>query len=997
MAVFGVPVGHGDDPDRAVAAALELVERVAELDGGLTVKVGIETGEILAVSDSDHLAVTGEAVNAAARLQQAAEPGQVLVGERAARACLRTRLEPGERVEAKGINGGICTYLAAGGDPGEGDEVLLVGRIDDLDLLRVVARRAAHERVPQLVTIMGEAGIGKTRLANELFSELSSDSGGWRVVVGRNPPYGRGIAFWALGEILRDASGSGPEASADAVEKALGELLAGLGAEDAEDLACSLSVAIGGGREATTAATEDVLKRAWRRFVSLLASDRPLVIGVDDAHWADEGLLDLLEEAAFGLHDSPVLILCTSRPELADRRPDFGKSARNITQLELRALDSDAARQLAELLLPERARDDADRVADAAGGNPFFLEEVSRAIGEGAGELAPDGLPDTVQAAIAARMDQLPENEKRVLQHAGVLGHTFGDGSLGALYGEPVESDLEALRRKALIEERPTAGPGHWAFRHQLIRDVAYGSLPRVERAGLHERVAGRLGEGEAFAERAELIAYHLTQAADLDATGARRDAASDALIEAAHAATRRGAGARALELYEHAATLAGDEARRIEVLGTAGDVALRSWRGDHAIRILREAAVAGERAGEPALAAAAYARAVEVGARYHGISGEIPESELRPMLDRGRALVSEDDIVTRARLLLDEAWLAWLGGRFAEMAEPTSEALALARESGDPQVIQGALDAATGDDWNQGRQRAAVEHTRERLELLSGGPAVPPLGAPNAFALGSHALDVEHSDALHMMILSLIQTGDFREALGYAKQASDLDSSRGVLHAAAERGLMASFYLGDWDEVLEMARRLRREWTDADRPPFGAAATNVACAGAVEGYRGEEAEAERWLGFAAELAGQDASLEQTEGVRMVRADVALHHGRFEHAASLLTDYVCETQWQPAYLATRAEARVRAGREDAAEAIEIASARTGEHRLAIATLLRARALQSGDEQPLRESLALFEEIECPYQAARSGWLLGGEARERAAATLERLGATEPAD
>ena len=277
-------------------------------------------------------------------------------------------------------------------------------------------------------------------------------------------------------------------------------------------------------------------------------------------------------------------------------------------------------------------------------------------------------------------------------------------------------------------------------------------------------------------------------------------------MSEAASAAARRGAGARALELYEQAATLAGDEARRIELLSTAGDAALRSWRGDHAFRLFREAAVAAERAGEPALEAMAHARAVEVGGRYHGISGEIPETKLRPLLDRGRELVADDDIVTRARLLLDEAWLAWLGGRLGEMTEPAREGLALARQSGDAQLIQAALDAATADDWNQGHQRAAVVHTRERLELLSGAP-------------DSHGLDVELSDALHMMILCLVQTGDFREAMRYADEARDLDISRGVMHAAAERGLMPAFYLGEWDRTAQMAAKLRREWIAADRP----------------------------------------------------------------------------------------------------------------------------------------------------------------------------------
>ena len=212
----------------------------------------------------------------------------------------------------------------------------LVGRDDDLDMLRLIARRAAREQLPQLVTVIGESGIGKTRLGAELFRELRSDPDPWRTIVGRSPPYGEGIAFWALGEILRDAAGLSTDAPPDDVERSLRELLSELGAEDAPSLAAGLTVAIRGKPDCDA---EDELKRAWRRFVALLASDLPLAIGVDDAHWADEGTLELLEDVAFGLHEAPILVLCTSRPELAERSPEFGRAARNSTQLELVPLD----------------------------------------------------------------------------------------------------------------------------------------------------------------------------------------------------------------------------------------------------------------------------------------------------------------------------------------------------------------------------------------------------------------------------------------------------------------------------------------------------------------------------------------------------------------------------------------------------------------------------------------------------------------------------------
>src|SRR3954471_8497593 len=292
MAVFGTPVAHGDDPDRAVAAGLDVAERVGQLDGELTVRVGIETGEVLSVQGAGDLRVTGEAVNAAARLQQAAQPGEVLVGERAARACRRARLEANGAVEAKGIPERLGAYRAVAVESeAEVSAVPLVGREDDLDMLRLIARRAARERLPQLVTVIGESGIGKTRLGAELFRELRSDPDPWRTIVGRSPPYDEGIAFWALGEILRDAADLSTDASPDDVERSLRELLSELGAQDASSLAAGLPVAIRGRPDCDA---EEELNRAWRRFASLLATDRPLAIGVDDAHWADEGTLELL-------------------------------------------------------------------------------------------------------------------------------------------------------------------------------------------------------------------------------------------------------------------------------------------------------------------------------------------------------------------------------------------------------------------------------------------------------------------------------------------------------------------------------------------------------------------------------------------------------------------------------------------------------------------------------------------------------------------------------
>jgi class 3 adenylate cyclase/tetratricopeptide (TPR) repeat protein len=980
MAVFGAPVSHGDDPDRAVAAGLEVARRVDELDGDLAVRVGIETGEVLSVPEAGDLRVTGEAVNAAARLQQAAGPGEVLVGERAARACRRARLESNGAVEAKGISRALGAYRAVAMEAeAELSPIPLIGRDDDLEMLRLIARRAKRERLPQLVTVIGEAGIGKTRMGAELFGELRSEPDAWRTIVGRSPPYGEGIAFWALGEILRDAADLSTDAPPEEVERSLRVHLSELGAEDANSLASGLTIAIRGRPDCDA---EDELKRSWRRFVSLLAGDRPLAIGVDDAHWADEGTLELLEDVAYGLHDAPILVLCTSRPELTERRPEFGRAARNNTQLELLPLDHDDATRLAELLLPPDRRRDAARIADAAGGNPFFTEEVSRRIGEGGIGAAPATLPDNVQAAVAARIDQLPPVEKQALQYAAVLGHTFSQGPLGDLLGSDPGDALWSLRRRALVEERPGSETGHFVFRHQLIRDVAYASLPRAERAALHERAAEALQARESFAELPELIAYHLDHANELDPTGERRRAAGEALLAAAETAVRRGAAARARQLYEDAARLTVDGIERYDALMAAAEVALRAWRGDHGMRLFREAGETAERAADSDRAAAAYARSVEVGTRMHGISGDPPVSELAPILKRGHELASDDDVATSARLMLDDAWLAWMGKDPEAMSGPASKGLELARRTDDRQLLQNALDAVTASYWLQGRQLDAVEHTRERIELLETAPR-------------SHALDVEISDALHMMVLCLIQVGEFDEALDFAKRGAEVDRSRGVEMAEYQRELLPNFFLGNWDRAIELGEGSRRAWNESGQPPMGSFATPAACTAVAYGYRGDEAAADDWMSHAHRLSARDP--EQRSGVLMFGIDLELHRGRFVEAVAISIDSVVGSQWTATYASSRAEAFIRAGRNDAADALSWAEPRVGQDRYARGILLRAKALHTSDDALLRESNQVFEQMGCPFQAARSGWLLGGADRERAKQTFERLGATLPAD
>jgi tetratricopeptide (TPR) repeat protein len=368
---------------------------------------------------------------------------------------------------------------------------------------------------------------------------------------------------------------------------------------------------------------------------------------------------------------------------------------------------------------------------------------------------------------------------------------------------------------------------------------------------------------------------------------------------------------------------------------------------------------------------------------RMGGLVGTISREEPERMVARGWELVAEDDLVTRARLTLDEAWIAWRFGREDEIAAPAHAGLELAHRTDDVPVLSAALDAITSLAWNEGRYRDAVASTRDRIDLL-------------ADAHGSLQLRPERSDSLHMMIESLVATGQYEEAADYAARARELDLSVGAVYSGWSRGLLPAFFGGDWDGAIEMAHKLREAWTASDRPTIAAMSAAIACVAAIFGYRGDEEAAADWFRFADSVAPPTSG--QRSGMLLLETDVDLHRGRLERAAKRAAEVpLGKMWWRAEFVATRAEALVRGGGEGAPAAIAMAAATIGDHRYAGGVLLRARALRDDSEQLLRQALAVFEEIACPYQAARTGWLLGGADRAEAERTLAELGATPPAD
>lgn len=576
VAVFGAPVAHEDDPERAVRAGLAIQEAIAELNEGdpalaLEVRVGVATGEALVSVDArpevGESMVAGDVMNVGARLQSAAPPGGVLVGEHTYRATDRA-IEYAEHapIEAKGKAEPLSVWLAIarrasfGIDLGGGKRAPLVGRDDELDVLARALSRARAQLEPQLVTLVGVPGIGKSRLVQELFQlvEEIPDLIIWRQ--GRSLPYGEGVALWALGEMVKAQSGILESDDVDVASAKLSAAIRDLVPDETEtrwiERHLRPLVGIREGPAATDVSIEEAFA-AWRRFLEALAESGPCVLVFEDLHWSDEALLDFVDSLDERVTGVPLLVVCSARPELLERRPGWGGGKRNASTISLAPLsDEDTARLLGALLeqsvLPASTQAELLR---RAGGIPLFAEEYARMQQEGSGE---SDVPETLQGVVAARIDGLPSEEKALLQAASVLGKVFWTDALVSLVGnEPWQLDepLHALERKEFVRRErrsAVAGARQLTFVHALVRDAAYGQVPRAERARLHRRVAEWIESlpPDRSEDRSEMLASHLVRAIEY---GEAAGAATDDLRPAAVSALGE-AGERAASLHAYAA-----------------------------------------------------------------------------------------------------------------------------------------------------------------------------------------------------------------------------------------------------------------------------------------------------------------------------------------------------------------------------------------------------------------------------------------------------------
>jgi class 3 adenylate cyclase/tetratricopeptide (TPR) repeat protein len=541
MAVFGIPRLHEDDPLRAVRAAGEMRQALASLNEalerehgvGFTARIGVNTGEVVAGdASSGQRLVTGDAVNVAARLEQAAAPGEILLGETTYRLVKdAVEVEAVEPLELKGKADRVPAFrLVDVRSETAGHERHLdspmVGRDRELDMLAGALDRAITERTSHLFTLLGPAGVGKSRLVAEF---LNGPAAGATRLRGRCLSYGEGITFYPLAEVIQQAAGVDKE---DDVETARGKLAALVeGAPNADGIVANV-----GGMLAwdEPGAVEDA-NWSVRKLFEHLARVRPLVVVFDDIHWAEPVFLDLIEHLADWTRDAAVLLLCVARPELLEVRTGWAGGKMNASSILLEPLDGEASSTLVDNLLgeadiPEAAR---RRILDAAEGNPLFVEEMlGMLIDDGllrfedgawhaVEDLADVTVPPTIQLLLAARLDRLDAEERAVIERGSVEGKVFHRGAVVTLSSEAVRPNvptrLLALARKELIrpDRADFAGEDAFRFRHLLIRDAAYHAMPKEQRADLHERFAAWLEgvAGDRLAEYEEILAYHLEQA----------------------------------------------------------------------------------------------------------------------------------------------------------------------------------------------------------------------------------------------------------------------------------------------------------------------------------------------------------------------------------------------------------------------------------------------------------------------------------------------------
>jgi class 3 adenylate cyclase len=573
VAIFGAPIAHGDDPERAVRAAFAICQAVTDMNAAdpqldLEIRVAVNTGEAIVALGQAELRegmVAGDVINTASRLQSAAPPGGILVGEgtyRATRGLVEYReIEP---LVLKGKQAPVRAWVALRAKAGPGERAVsgvpMLGRAGELAALQRIFDGVVADRRPHLVTVFGEAGMGKTRLAAEFADQLSEDS--TRILRGRALPYGASTPYGPFAQHVKVFAGI---FASDGLAVARAKLRAAL-----DDLSAPTSVGetvrhlelLTGLDTTGEVGDRQVLFLAARRFAEALAYEKPTVLIFEDLHWADSGTLDVVELLASRVRDVPLMLVALARPDLLLTRPSWGGGLPAYTSLSLEPLAPEHATELGRQLLARHAAGQhSPSVVEAAEGNPLFIEELAATAYERPLSSGQD-LPSTIRELVSARLDALPATEREVLLDAAIIGRTFWWGALARMHDADLSltEALDSLEARDLIRHEPVSwieGEAQFAFKHALIRDVAYATVPKSRRAEQHAIVGGFLEEATAGAgATATALARHWREAGD-------NERALEHLVRAAETAGRGWAKAEAGALYGEAAELCQDEDRR--------------------------------------------------------------------------------------------------------------------------------------------------------------------------------------------------------------------------------------------------------------------------------------------------------------------------------------------------------------------------------------------------------------------------------------------------
>ena len=962
MAVFGIPQAHGDDAERALAAALALREAVARepQTASLTLRLGLNTGEVVAARSAEggDFLVTGDAVNVAARLQQHAEPGSILVGERTRRAATGFRFGKEQRIEVKGKRepigaSALIERLAARKAP----RAPFMGREHDLAQLDLVARRAFSERRAQLVTITAPAGTGKSRLVEEFVARAGGTA---KVAVAQCLPYGSAVTFLPLRGLVRDLAGAEHE------EETLPRLAAmfaraGHSAEDAQRLATLIGATLGDTTESERRDRDEVFN-AWRLLIEAEAARGPLVVVFEDLHWATDTLLDLVEQVTMSRRGTPLVMFALARPELLDRRSGWGGGRRNFTSLGLEPLSDSETRALVSNLTGGIPDEIATRIVERAGGNPFFAGELVRAYDERKREGILDAdihLPDTVHATVLARIDKLPPQERTVLEYAAVAGRTARADAIHALLpdleGGAIAGALDALADRDLLVAQ---GGGAYTFRHIVIREVAYATLPRAERVRAHLRLAAWFEAGDL----AEVVAYHYRQAIALSPGqrlpgGVAAEKVAGALARAARAAANASAWVETAELLREAIRFAPphEHIRLLELMGDSiqfGDDAMAGYVEAHE----RWAQTPG---ADPRTGARLLVKRLGVLGRWAGsLKRTIPPSEFdATAAEAERLLTQHPDEVIAAKVALARAFQRarfHLGADEAAAMVPGLEAAAaLFAARGDAEGESEALDAICSVSQARGEWDAGIEVTRRRLANL------PRLGL------------IERIDAWSMLLWAQVLAGRYEEAIANCR-----DAIRGRRAGEPEYAMghcvawaaYAARLCGAWDVTLEFGdalvamREESQERMGRFTFPGWMAALHVAQA------RGDTTRAARLLSATIATAGFDHLTEPARSGWQ-----ALIHNDAEAAQRFLLAplYVPDRKGEAlAMLTIELQERVPVSVLDALER----EAQVGHPPVLSMRVRLARALDAGPGE-LREAIAVLDAAHHVADAARAAALL----------------------